>query len=87
MYSYNYLQMRTTAIPNYPEDIILTVAENYRKITEYLKSASEFDDISVIYLKKGNYEKAAECAILAQEYIRLASDIKIEDIKLHAAYN
>jgi hypothetical protein len=79
--------MRTTATPSNPENIVLTAAENRRQIAEYLKSASEFDDRSVIYLKKGNYEKAAECAIMAQEYVRLASDVKIEDIKLHATYN
>jgi hypothetical protein len=79
--------MRTITIPINPENIILSAVENRRQIAVYLKEASKYDDRSDIFLKKGNYEKAAECAILAQEYIRLASDIKINDIKLHAAYN
>ncbi len=79
--------MRIPATPTNPENIILTAAENHRQIIEYLKSASEYDDKSAVYLKKGNTEKAAECAVLAEEYIRLAGDVKIEDIKLHATYN
>jgi len=79
--------MRTIANPTKPEDIILSAAKNRRQIASYLENASQYDDISAVYLKKGNYEKAAECAILAQEYIRLASDVKIEDIRLHATYN
>ncbi len=79
--------MRPFTIHTKPENVILAAAQNRRQIAEYLEDASKFDDKSVIYLKQGNYEKAAECAILAQELIRLASDVKIEDIRLHAAYN
>jgi hypothetical protein len=79
--------MRILSIPPGIEKIILSAAENRKQITAYLVKASECDDSSAIYLKKGNYEKAAEYAILAQEYVRLASDVKIEDIKLHAMYN
>lgn len=79
--------MRTTFTPANNKNIILSAAENRKMIATHLKDASKFDDKSVLHLKKGNYEKAASCAILAQEYIRLASDIKIEDIKLHALYN
>ena len=69
------------------EDVIASAAKNRRQITSYLKDATEYDDRSTFFLKKGDYEKAAECAILAQEYIRLASDVKVEDIRLHATYN
>jgi hypothetical protein len=79
--------VKTFAIHTKPENIILASAQYCKQIAAYLEDASKFDDKSVIYLKQGNYEKAAECAILAQELIRLASDVKIEDIRLHAAYN
>lgn len=79
--------MRTILNTIKSEDIIVSAAKNRMQIASYLEDASEYDDKSTFFLKKGDYEKAAECAILAQEYIRLASDVKIEDMRLHATYN
>ena len=79
--------MKSSAIPINIENIILSAAENRKIIIIHLAEASAFDVKAAKQLKAGNYEKAAYYAILSQEHIRIASDAKIEDIKLHSQYN
>ncbi len=79
--------MRINTIVTNTKNIILAAAQNRKKIAGLLADASAYDIKSAFHLKKGDYEKAASYAITAQEYIRLANDIKIEDLKLHALYN
>jgi hypothetical protein len=79
--------MRTIAIPSKAENIIIDAAQNRKKIATHLADASEYETNSAFHLKNGNHENAAFYAILAQESVRLASQVKIEDIKLHALYN
>jgi hypothetical protein len=79
--------MRILFTPIKIENILIAAAKNRKVIEENLTEASEYDNKSARYLKKGNYEKAAYYAILSQEHLRIASQAKIEDIKLHALYN
>lgn len=79
--------MRTTSTPSNAENIILTAAQNRKQIEAYLEIAAEYESKSSAQLKKGNYENAAFCAVLAQESIKQANEVKIKDIKLHAMYN
>jgi hypothetical protein len=79
--------MRIISIPINSENVIISATENRKMIIANLAEASVYDSKTAKHLKEGNYEKAAYCAILAQEYIRLASEAKRNDIKLHALYN
>ena len=79
--------MRILLTPIKLENIHIAAAKNRKVIEENLAEASEFDNKSARCFKNGNYEKAAYYAILCQEHLRIASQAKIEDIKLHATYN
>ena len=78
--------MRTTADIVKVEDIFLSAA-NQKKIAASLEEAAKYDFKAEHYLRRGNYEKAAHYAILAQEYLSIASKIKREDIHLSTLYN
>jgi len=48
--------------------------ENQRKVDQHLEAASIHHDKAAFYLQEGEYQKAAENAILAQKYLDLASN-------------
>ena len=79
--------MRILLTPGHTVNVILSAVKNRKIITTNLAEASLYESKAAKHLKKGNYEKAAHCAIMAQEYLRIASEAKREDIKLHALYN
>jgi hypothetical protein len=54
--------------------------ENQNKVKGHLEAASLHHIKAANFLKEGNYEKAAENAVLAREYLNLASEAKREDI-------
>ena len=51
-------------------------AENENKVAGHLEAASLHHNKAANFLKEGNYEKAAENAVLAQEYLNLASELR-----------
>jgi len=55
-------------------------AENHKKTEDYLLAAEAHHFKAARYLDEGSYEKAAESALLAKEYLGLASETKREDI-------
>jgi hypothetical protein len=55
--------------------------ENQKKVEGNLEAASVHHIKAAESLKNGDYEKAAKNAILAQEYLNLASEARREDIK------
>jgi hypothetical protein len=79
--------MRTISIPINIENLILSAAKNRKIIITNLSEASVYDSKAAKYLEEGNYEEAAFCTITAQEYLRIASEARREDIKLQALYN
>lgn len=56
------------------------LVENQRKVDHHLEAASIHHDKAAAYLQEGEYQKAAENAILAQKYLDLASDAMKEEI-------
>jgi ATP/maltotriose-dependent transcriptional regulator MalT len=57
-------------------------AENQNKVEGHLEAASLHHTKAANFLKEGNYEKAAENAVLAQEYLNLASELRRKKICL-----
>ena len=55
-------------------------AENQNKVKGHLEAASVHHFKAANFLKEGNYKKAAENAVLAQEYLNLASEAKREEM-------
>jgi hypothetical protein len=53
-----------------------TSAENQNKVEGHLEAASVHHIKAANFLKEGNYEKAAENAFLAQEYLNLTSELR-----------
>jgi hypothetical protein len=51
-------------------------AENANKVEGHLEAASVHHIKAINYLKEGEYAKAAENAVLAQEYLNLASELR-----------
>ncbi len=51
-------------------------AENLNKVEGHLEAASLHHIKAANFLKEGNYDKAAENAALAQEYLNLASELR-----------
>jgi len=56
--------------------------ENHKKIADHLLAAAANHFKAATHLKAGDYEKAAQCATLAREYLELANHAKREDISL-----
>jgi hypothetical protein len=54
--------------------------ENHKKIADHLLAAAANHFKAATHLKEGNYEKAAQCAMSAREYLNLASEAKRENI-------
>jgi hypothetical protein len=79
--------MRILSTPVKMENIGITAVRNRKVIEWNLAEASKYDYKAALHFKEGNNEKAAYYAILAQEHLRIASEAKREDIKLHATYN
>jgi hypothetical protein len=79
--------MNTISTPFIPGNLIASAAKNRKIIKHNLSEAAVHESKSARYLREGKYEKAAYCAILAQEFLCRASEAKREDIKLHALYN
>jgi len=79
--------MKKITVPTNIQNVILSAAENRKIIEVNLAEAAIYDFKSARQLKKGHYEKAAYYAILAQQYIAIASEAKRDDIKLHALHN
>jgi hypothetical protein len=51
-------------------------SENQNKVEGHLEAASLHHIKAANYLNEGNYEKAAENAVLAQKYLNLASELR-----------
>jgi len=81
------MKIGITVISIKAEHVTVSAIQNRKIIAANLEDASESDNKAAEYLKAGNYERAAYYAILSQEYIRLASEKKREDMALHALYN
>jgi hypothetical protein len=64
----------------------IKVIENHKKTASHLLAAATEHFKAANYLKLGNYEKAAESAMLAREYLNLASQAKRDDIQ-NSAFN
>ena len=79
--------MRSLIVPIIFETMILSAAKNRKIIALNLAEASLYDIKAEKQLKAGNNEQAAYYTILSQEYLRIASEARVEDIKLHAQYN
>jgi hypothetical protein len=79
--------MKPSVIPVNMEHVISLAVENRKVIARNLAEASAYDSKAEKELKAGDNEKAAYYTILSQEYLRIASEAKIEDIKLHSLYN
>jgi hypothetical protein len=54
-------------------------ANNQNKVEGHLEAASLHHIKAANFLKEGNYEKAAENAVLAQQFLNLASEGKRKD--------
>jgi hypothetical protein len=78
--------MKPFIVPIIFETMILSTAKNRKIIALNLAEASLYDVKAEKQLKGGNFEQAAYYTILSQEYLRIASEAKVEDIKLHAQY-
>jgi uncharacterized protein Yka (UPF0111/DUF47 family) len=55
-------------------------SENHKKTAGHLIAAAAHHFKAANHLNNGNYEKASEHALLAQEYLNLASETKREII-------
>jgi hypothetical protein len=85
--------METSDIENKPRNIDLLDREKqkgiekHREIANHLHAAAANHFAAATHLKEGNYEKAAECAMVAKDYLTRASEAKREDMnadfKLH----
>jgi hypothetical protein len=56
------------------------LAENQNNVEGHLEAASVHHIKAISFLKEGNYEKAAENAVLAQDHLNLASEVKRKDM-------
>jgi len=56
------------------------VIENQKEIDSYLLSSSVHHFKAINYHEEGDYKKATESDALAKEFLRLANELKIEDI-------
>jgi hypothetical protein len=61
--------------------------ENYEKIAAHLLSASGNYSKVAIHLKDGDYEKAAQCAMFAKDYLNHANEAKREDMESDFKFN
>jgi len=72
--------MKNLAILGTRTELDNSNAENHKKTEDYLLAAEAHHFKAARYLNEGSYEKAAESALLAKEYLGLASEAKREDI-------
>ena len=56
------------------------VVENHKKTAGYLVTAAAHHFKAAYYLNEGNYDKASQSALLAKEYLGLASEAKREEL-------
>jgi hypothetical protein len=63
------------------------IIENHNVAASHLLAAATHHFKAANYLKLGSYEKAAQSAILAQEYLNLASEAKKDDAKQSTVNN
>ena len=54
-------------------------AEDKNKVEGHLEAAALHHIKAANFLKDGNYEKAAENAVLAQKYLNLASEMRLNE--------
>jgi hypothetical protein len=76
--------MTTLSISVNREQLGGSAAENHKRAEDYLLAAEAHHFKAARYLNEGNYEKAAESALFAKEYLGLASEAKREDIATKA---
>ena len=78
--------MKTSSTVSTAENMALSITEkqkgieNHRKIADYLLAAAANHFKAAGHLKAGEYEKAAQCAMSAKEYLDLAAEAKRYDI-------
>jgi hypothetical protein len=78
--------MNTATIKTNPWSMDLSFTDerqeiiNHKQIADHLLAAAANHFKAANHLKDGNYEKAAQCAMSAKEYLNLASSAKVENI-------
>jgi hypothetical protein len=63
------------------------IIETHKTTASHLLAAATHHFKAANYLKQGSYEKAAESAMLAKEYLNMASEAKREDMKQSSSNN
>jgi hypothetical protein len=61
--------------------------ENHRKIADHLYMAAANHFKAATHLNEGDYEKAARCAIVANEYLNLVNEARKEDMHANFKFN
>ena len=72
---------------NMPDTENRNEMENHKNTASHLLAAATHHFKAANYLKKGDYEKASESAMLAQEYLNLAGQCKRDDMQDNALNN
>ena len=65
----------------------MAIIETHKTTASHLLAAATHHFKAASYLKQGSYEKASESAMMAQEYLNMASEAKREDLKQSSTNN
>lgn len=55
--------------------------ESHKEIADHLLAAAANHFKAATHLKEGNYEKAADCALIARDYLNQASNARKENME------